>query len=169
MRSQRLMKIGVLICVLLAGALASCSKSPETAKQSDAKPKTLAEYDTAGKTPLEVAQFVFDNYDCKSCHTLGSDEKFGYTARGEELRKNSDGCVSLLTSMSVIVHAKEEDRTPEQKVKAAHFKEYGCVMCHKVSPGELSLTDAGQKLASFHLSCSEVQQVLNQRASSESR
>jgi hypothetical protein len=42
------MKIGVLICVLLAGALASCSKSPETAKQSDAKPKTLAEYDTAG-------------------------------------------------------------------------------------------------------------------------
>jgi cytochrome c551/c552 len=153
------LKLFVLISIL-SMMLVSCAKEAAVART------TLADYDTTGKTPQEVAQFVFDNYDCKSCHTLGKDEKFGYTARGEQIRQGSEGCVSLLTGMSVIVHAKEEDRTPEQKQKAAHFQEYGCALCHQVDPGKMSLTAAGQKLASLHLSCSQVQRILNQKARS---
>lgn len=163
MMTLKSIKIFVSISLVLTATLVSCAKRTELAR------KTLAEYDTTGKEPREVAQFVFDNYDCMSCHTLGEDGKFSYTARGEQIRQGSEGCVSLLTGMSVIVHAKEADRTPEQKQKAAHFQEYGCAMCHQVDPGKLSLTDAGQKLASLHLSCSQVQRVLSQRASAGTR
>jgi hypothetical protein len=114
-----------------------------------------------------VAQYVFTTYDCNSCHTLGNEGKFGFTARGEQLRGNSEGCVSLLTSMSVIAHVDEPNRTQEQKVKAAHFNEYGCTMCHQVKPGQLGLTETGGKLASLHMSCSEVQSILNQRSQSK--
>lgn len=163
MKTLKWIKLFVLVGLAMTAALASCTG------KTDPAPKTLAEYDISGKTPQEVAQFVFDNYDCKGCHTLSEEGKFGYTAHGEQIKQQSEGCVSLLTSMSVIVHAKDEDRTPEQKLKAAHFQEYGCTMCHQVSPGNLSLTDAGEKLAAFHLSCSEVQRVLTQRASVENR
>lgn len=159
MMAPKSLKLFVLIS-LLSMILVSC------AKEAVIKRMTLADYDTTGKSPHEIAQFVFDNYDCKSCHTLGDNEKFGYTDRGQQLRQESDGCVALLTGMSVIVHAKEEDRTPEQKQKAAHFRDYGCVLCHQVEPGKLSLTDAGQKLSTLHLSCSEVQRVLNRKGGS---
>lgn len=161
MKTLKPVKLGLAICLAVFMTFLACSKPEEQ------KPKTLAEFDAKNKNPHEVAQFVFDNYDCKGCHTLSEDGKFGYTEHGEQIRQASEGCVSLLTAMSVIVHAKEEDRTPEQKQKAARFQEYGCTVCHQVSPGHLGLTDTGEKLSSFHMSCSEVQRVLNQKAQAD--
>lgn len=114
----------------------------------------------AGNTPHEMAQHVFEKYDCESCHTLGREGKFGFTPRGARLKQDSEGCVSLLTSMSVIVHVPEDQRNPQQKTRASRFNEYGCAVCHQVKPGEMSLTETGQELASLHLSCSEVQNLL---------
>jgi hypothetical protein len=62
--------------------------------------------------------------------------------------------------MSVIVHVSEEQRNPQQKVRASRFNEYGCSVCHQVKPGEMSLTQTGEELASLHLSCPEVQTLL---------
>jgi len=114
----------------------------------------------AGNTPKEMAQHVFEKYDCESCHTLGREGKFGFTPRGARLKEDSEGCVSMLTSMSVIVHVPEAERNAQQKTRASHFNEYGCAVCHQVNPGEMSLTQTGQELASLHLSCSEVQNLL---------
>jgi cytochrome c551/c552 len=164
--------VAVACCFIIA--LVSCSQKAEQSKSNapaDVKPapssRTLDERAVAGKSPQEVASYVFATYDCNSCHTLGQEGKFGFTARGEQLHSNSEGCVSLLTSMSVITHVNESDRTSEQKVKAAHFNEYGCTMCHQVTPGHLGLTETGGKLASLHMSCSEVQRLLNQRESAK--
>ena len=145
-------------CLIIAAA---CGKKEPPG------PKTLAEYDTTGKSPQEIAQFVFTNYECGGCHTL-SDGKFGYTERGQQIRNQSEGCVSLLTSMNVIAQVKESDRTPEHKKKAAHFEEYGCAMCHKITPGAMGLTEAGAKLESLHLGCVEVEKILNERREAKS-
>lgn len=172
-RKQRTAKLLAVAC-FFAIAVVACSQKAEQSKSNgpaDVKPapssRTLDEHAVAGKNPQELANYVFATYDCNSCHTLGKEEKFGFTARGEQLRTNSEGCVSLLTSMSVIAHVNEPDRTSEQKVKAAHFNEYGCTMCHQVAPGHLGLTETGGKLASLHMSCSDVQRLLNQRQSAK--
>ena len=170
-RTQRTAKLVAAACFFVI-ALVSCSQRAEQSKSNgpaNGKPapssRTLDERAVAGKSPQELANYVFATYDCNSCHTLGKEGKFGFTARGEQLHSNSEGCVSLLTSMSVIAHVNESDRTSEQKVKAAHFNEYGCTMCHQVTPGHLGLTETGGKLASLHMSCSEVQRLLTQRES----
>jgi len=149
-------KVVVLCFIIALIGLAACTK-----KQPPA-PKTLAEYDATGKKPEEIAQFVFDNYECKSCHTI-ADGKFSYSQRGEQIRQQSEGCVALLTSMNVIAQVKETDRTAEHKAKAARFEEFGCAMCHKITPGAMGLTETGSKLESLHLGCVEVEKLLNQR------
>ena len=168
--TQRTAKLVAVACFFAVVALVSCSQRAEQPKGGAAagagpakSSRTLDEREVAGKSPQQLAEHVFATYDCNSCHTLGQEGKFGFTSRGEQLRGNSEGCVSLLTSMSVIAHVDETNRTQEQKVKAAHFNEYGCTMCHQVKPGQLGLTETGTKLASLHMSCSEVQSLLNQR------
>lgn len=169
-RTQRAAKLVAVACFLAVVAFAACSQRQEQSKASPpadtahAKTsRTLDEHAVAGKSPQEVANYVFASYDCNSCHTLGGDGKFGYTARGEQIRGNSEGCVAMLTSMSVIAQVDEANRTPEQKQKATHFNEYGCTMCHQVTPGHLGLTESGGKLASLHMSCSEVERILTQK------
>jgi hypothetical protein len=153
----RRIKIIILLVALAVIGFVACAK-----KQPPA-PKTLAEYDATGKKPEEIAQFVFDNYECKSCHTL-AEGKFGYSKRGEKIRQQSEGCVALLTSMNVIAQVKETDRTPEHKAKATHFEEFGCAMCHQIMPGKMGLTETGSKLSSLHMGCVEVEKLLSQRA-----
>ena len=68
-----------------------------------------------GKNPRELAQYVFDTHGCKKCHTLGRDGKFGYTARGRERAKGFEGCINMLTAMTVIVQLPEAKRSSEQR------------------------------------------------------
>jgi cytochrome c551/c552 len=169
-RRQSTAKMIAAACFLSVVAFVSCSQRAEQSKVSapaDAAPaktsRTLDEHAVSGKSPQEAADYVFASYDCNSCHTLGGDGKFGFTARGQQIRGDSEGCVAMLTSMSVIAQVDDSNRTPEQKQKAAHFNEYGCTMCHQVTPGHLGLTETGGKLASLHMSCSEVQRILTQK------
>jgi len=148
----------VLVCICLTAALISCS-SP----RSSQSPRAFTEFDTSGKSPREIAEFVFQRYSCNGCHTLGEGGKLGFTERGKEVGKNFEGCISLLTTMNVIVHVREENRTAEEKRKAAHFQEFGCSTCHQVAPGRMGLTEVGSKLASLHMACTDVQRILSKR------
>jgi cytochrome c551/c552 len=153
------MKHHVLPSVSLLSLLlvVSCSQRPER------PPATLAELEqvTAAKNAHEVAAYIFDNYSCKNCHTVASGGKFGYTPLGAQLKNKSEGCIALLTTVSRIVTMPEANRTAEQKEKLAHFSDYGCTACHRISFGSIELTEVGAKLKTMHLACTDVQRVLN--------
>lgn len=128
--------------------------------QSSASPKTHGGDDMSGKTPDQLAAYVFEHHRCNSCHTLGQDGKLGFTDRGKEVGKNFEGCISLLTSMNVIAQVKPANRTAEEKEKAARFQEFGCTTCHQITPGKLGLTEYGKKLKSLHMACTDVEKIL---------
>jgi len=117
-----------------------------------------------GKTPQELAKYVFDAHGCKSCHTIGHDGKLGYTERGKERAKGFEGCINMLTSMTVIVQLSDEKRTSEQRERAAKFKEFGCTACHQLSPAKLELTEVGAKLKHLHLGCVDVEKLTSSQA-----
>jgi hypothetical protein len=144
----------ILVCITVAAI--SCARKP-----SNPSVATLpADLTDSNKSPVEKAHYVYSNYHCDGCHTLSTEGKFGYTARGEELRKGEEGCVGLLTSMGVIAHIPDSSRSVTQKVKAEHFTEFGCSVCHKVEPGKMGLTPTGEELATLHMSCPEVEKLL---------
>jgi cytochrome c2 len=120
----------------------------------------------AGKSPLELAQFVFDTQGCKNCHTVGHDGKLGYTDLGKQRAQGYEGCVDMLTAMTVIVQVAEEKRSPQQHQKAERFEEFGCTACHKLAPGKLALTEMGTKLANLHLGCVDVEKLTSSRSGS---
>ena len=143
--------------IFLVAFLVSCSSQPPR------PPATLAELEkvTAAKSAHEIATYIFDNYGCNNCHTIGNGGKFSYTATGEQLRNKSEGCIALLTSVSKIATMPEANRTAEHKEKLAHFNEFGCTACHRISFGSVGLTEVGEKLQTMHLACTDVQRVLN--------
>lgn len=151
------MKRHLLLVGFLFGVFVSCSARP------DRPPATLAELEkvTAARSAHEIATYIFDTYGCNNCHTTASGGKFGYTAMGEQLRKKSEGCIALLTTVSRIATMPEADRTAEHKEKLAHFTDYGCTACHRISFGTVALTEVGAKLQTMHLTCTDVQKVLN--------
>jgi len=151
----------VLLAALLVAFGMGCSKP----QQQPASPASVAQLETeiAGKTPQQVADMVFAHYRCGGCHTLGEGGKLGFTSRGKEVSKNFEGCIRLLTDMNVIAQIPEEKRSPAEKHKQARFEEFGCMVCHQITPGKLGLTPVGSKLASLHMSCGEVQKLLANR------
>jgi cytochrome c551/c552 len=150
---KRLNVLGTTLLFVVIG----CSRTP------DRPPATLAELEkvTAAKTAHEVAMYIFDNYGCKQCHTVASGGKFGYTAMGQQLKNKSEGCIALLTTVSRVVTLPEANRTTEYKEKLAHFNNYGCTACHRISFGSVELTEVGAKLKTMHLACTDVERVLN--------
>jgi hypothetical protein len=114
----------------------------------------------ANKSPRELAVYVFDTHGCRSCHTMGSDGKLGFTAKGKDRAQGFEGCISMLTAMTVITQVPEEKRSTPQRQKAARFEEFGCTACHKLTPGKMSLTEAGAKLSQLHLGCVEVEKLV---------
>jgi len=164
-----------LICILALCVLTACSsqpapqpssQAPASAPPAQAVPavasvKSVADLDPTGKTPDQLAAYVFEHHGCKNCHTLGTGGKLGFTDRGKQVGKNFEGCISLLTSMNVIAQVKEENRSADEKRKAARFEEFGCTTCHQITPGKLGLTAYGTKLRSMHLACTDVQKILS--------
>jgi len=144
----------ILGCFLSAAHVQGQS-APSTASWSQSE--------MARMTPDKLARYVFDNHGCKTCHTLESNGKFGFTDRGKTVGKGFEGCISLLTSMNVIAQVKDENRTSEEKQKATRFKEFGCTECHQIVPGKMGLTKEGAQLKSLHMSCPDVQKLLTSK------
>ena len=139
---------------------ASASAPPAQSAQADSSAKRVVHAELAGKSFSQLAECVFEHHGCKNCHTLGSGKKLGLAERGKQVGKNFEGCISLLTAMTAIAQIKEENRSPAEKEKTAWFQEFGCTTCHQMTPGKLSLTEYGTKLASLHMACTEVEKVL---------
>jgi cytochrome c551/c552 len=152
--------------------LAACNRphaaAPDAASTSSPQsqsamlvPAKLSDADLASKTPNQLAHHIFETHGCKNCHTLGKNERLGFNERGKQIGQNFEGCIRLLTAMNVIAQVDTKQRTQEERVKAAHFEEYGCTTCHQITPGKLGLTGYGKKLASMHLACTDVEKILS--------
>jgi len=147
---------------LFAGIAFSLSQSAE-AQTQPAPQQTGATLDrmiAAHKSQQELAQYVFDTRGCKSCHTIGQDGKLGFTAKGKQRAQGFEGCIRMLTAMTVIVQVPADKRSPQQRQKAERFQEFGCTACHQLTPGKLELTEVGAKLAHLHLGCVDVEKLV---------
>ena len=137
--------------------------SPKTTP-SGSSTKTLTEAQMSQLSSDDLAKYVFLQHGCKNCHTLGKAGRLGLTEQGMEVGKNYEGCVSLLTSMSLVAQLKEAERTSADKKTVARFQEFGCTTCHQVvRPGRMGLTSYGAKLKSMHMACTDVEKLLSQR------
>jgi hypothetical protein len=148
--------------VLLAGMVFLLSHTAALAQPSASAQQTAATMDrmiAARKSRQELANYLFDTHGCKSCHTIGHDGKLGYTEKGKQRAEGFEGCINMLTAMTVIVQRPEEKRSAQQRQKAARFEEFGCTECHKLAPGKMSLTEVGAKLQHFHLGCVDIEKL----------
>jgi hypothetical protein len=132
-------------------ALPAWTQSPEA---------TLDKMIAAGKSPQELAAYLFDTHGCKNCHTAGRDGKLGFTKKGEERAQGFQGCIATLKAMTVIARVPANQRSATQRQRVQQFEEFGCVTCHKIADGKAGLTAVGAKLAHLHLGCVDVEKVL---------
>jgi cytochrome c551/c552 len=136
------------------------------AQQKQAPQATIATLDkmaAAGKSQRELAQYVFDNHGCNGCHTAGQGGKLGFTEKGKQLSNGFEGCIRSLTAMNVIAQVPANQRSTDQKIRAQHFEEFGCTLCHQIVPGKMALTSLGTKLTHMHLGCVDVEKTLASR------
>src|SRR5215831_8110075 len=103
----------IAIAVLMFVLISSCRENPPRPPATHQELQKV----TDANTPEQIATFVFDNYGCKNCHTLGSVGKFGFTTEGEQLKSKSEGCIALLTAVHGIVAMPEVRRTAQDKEK----------------------------------------------------
>ncbi|HYM12028.1 MAG TPA: hypothetical protein VEU62_14940 [Bryobacterales bacterium] len=158
----------VLILVLPETALPvqQSKAAPSAAKTGSPAQESSAALDrmiAAGKSQRELARYVFDAHGCKSCHTMGREGKLGFTERGKQAAQDFEGCIRMLTAMTVIVQVPENRRSIQQRRKAARFEEFRCTTCHKIAPGKMGLTEVGTKLTHVHLGCVDVEKLMASR------
>jgi hypothetical protein len=145
----------------LCEGVAPAQQSPAATNRLSAAPSAaLDKMIAAGKSPRELALFLFDTHGCKNCHTIGHDGKLGFTKKGEERAQGFEGCISTLKAMSTIAKVPEGQRSPTQRQRAKRFVEFGCATCHKLTPGKMGLTQVGAKLAHLHLGCVDVEKLV---------
>jgi hypothetical protein len=157
----------LLILILCANVTTvPAQEDPKVSKKRTSTQRSSATLDrmiATGKSPQELAQYVFDTHGCNTCHTIGYGGKLGYTEKGKQRADGFEGCVNMLTAMTVIVQVPEDKRSPQQREKATRFDEFGCTTCHKLTPGKLTLTEVGSKLAHLHLGCVDVEKLTSSR------
>jgi len=139
------------------------SKTPESAPPAGSAGAGISDAELSQKSPHELAQYIFEHNGCNSCHSLGEQGQVGYTAHGQQVRQQSEGCIDLLTAMTAIAQKPESQWTANDRTKSEHFGEYGCTSCHQVADGKVSLTALGAKLGNWHMSCPEVMRLLSER------
>jgi hypothetical protein len=150
-----------LSIILLCGGILSASASAQSSTAA------LDRMIAAGKSPRELAQYLFDIHGCKNCHTIGQEGKLGYTKKGEERAQGFEGCISTLKAMSIIAKVPEDQRSATQRRRAQRFEEFGCATCHKLTPGKMGLTEVGAKLAHLHLGCVDVEKLVTSGPASQ--
>jgi hypothetical protein len=153
---RRYVPLGGAAVLVLSVSLAR-GESQAPAPQTTA---TLDKMAAAHKSQQEMAQYVFSTHGCQKCHTAGSDGKLGFTDRGKQAAGKFEGCIRMLTDMSVIAQMSESRRSEAQKQKAARFEEFGCTFCHKIAPGKLELTEVGTRLTHLHLGCVDIEKQI---------
>ena len=127
-----------------------------------AQATSLLEYDAEGKSPREIAKWIYDNHGCVSCHTLTNTGLFGLTPQGQARAEDFEGCPGMLRTVWDTLVLAEKEWTQRQRRVRREFVDFGCALCHEVGPTGVGLTEIGAKAALLHMSCSEVDSTLNQ-------
>ncbi len=140
----------LLIAVLIGLIVSGLSLAPARAAE------------TTVPAQHRLAAKVFKDHNCASCHTLSKKGQFGYTPRGIEIKSRSLGCVDLLTQMTKLTSLPQERWTSNDQAQVHDFHEFGCTQCHQMTGHGMEMTELGTKLRSAHVSCPEVEKVLNQ-------
>jgi hypothetical protein len=169
-----LFRSGIIVALVLSLCAGAAPPQQSQSVQKAAKNQPLAASSAgvdrmiaAGKSPRELAEYLFDTHGCKKCHTMGSEGKLGFTAKGKERAQGFEGCISTLKAMSVIVKVAEDQRSATQRRRVQRFEEFGCAACHKLTPGEMGLTEVGAKLAHMHLGCVDVEKLIARSPASQ--
>ena len=79
--------MAALVLSLCAGAPAQQSSGSQKAVRNQPAATSAAALDrmiAAGKSQRELAQHFFDTHGCTECHTIGSEGRLGFTAKGRE-------------------------------------------------------------------------------------
>ena len=154
---------------LLGAGLVSCQGGEEerSVSQEQNLPQvheeiTLLDYDTTGKSPDEIALWVWDTYRCNTCHGFTADGLMGLTPQGQQMGRDFQGCPSMMATVWETVAVNRSEWTEAQKQVRANFSQFGCTVCHQVDPTGVTLTDIGSKASQMHLSCPEVMGTLAQ-------
>jgi len=117
----------------------------------------LSENQMAQMSSGALTKYLFENQGCKTCHSVTSDGRLGFTDRGKGLARGFEGCTGLLTAMNVIAQVPPASRTTDEKAEAARFQQFGCATCHQITPGTMGLTKYAGKLKSLHVLCTDIQ------------
>ena len=141
------------LVILLFLPVIRAQPQPSPAKETNTLDRMLA----SKKSQQELARYVFDNYGCTGCHTLGAAGKLGFTSRGKEAGQQFEGCIRMLTDMNTIAGVPGNLRSAPQREKAARFEDFGCTVCHKAAEGKMALTEVGLKLMNAHVGCVDVE------------
>ena len=119
-------------------------------------PSSLLEFRDQYENSLEVAQWIFKNHNCQTCHTLSESGFLGLTAQGQVMAEDFQGCPGLLQEVWETVGVPELEWTTKQKTVRVEFERFGCTACHQVGPSSVELTEIGAKAAVLHMGCSGV-------------
>ncbi|MBI4444886.1 MAG: hypothetical protein HY645_03155 [Acidobacteria bacterium] len=130
-------------------------------RNKEPNPETaLIDFDVSGKTSEEIAVWIYENYNCSGCHGFTDAGAFGLTARGQELAKDFEGCVGMLTSVTESLNIPQSEWTDQHRKVRKNFVTFGCSVCHQLGQNRVGLTKVGAKAASLHMSCPEVANLL---------
>lgn len=121
----------------------------------------LLTYDVTGKSPGDIARWIYDNHNCSTCHTLTTSGVFGLTARGQQLARDFEGCPGMLQTVWQTLTIPEAQWTAKQKQVRSNFNSFGCAVCHQVGPTAVGLTEVGARAAALHMSCPGVMRAVN--------
>ena len=125
-------------------------------------PSSLLEFRDQYENSLEVAQWIFKNHNCQTCHTLSESGFLGLTAQGQVMAEDFQGCPGMLTTVWETVGLSEADWTDKQKQVRVEFERFGCTTCHQVGPSSVELTEIGARAAVMHMTCSSVLSTLGE-------
>ena len=87
---------------------------------------------TEGKSPREIAMWIYDNHGCVVCHTLTNTGLFGLTPQGQARAKDFEGCPGMLRTVWETLVIAEQEWTERQRRVRRDFVDFGCALCHEV-------------------------------------
>ncbi|MDA2933217.1 hypothetical protein MYX82_02625 [Acidobacteria bacterium AH-259-D05] len=165
MNKRKFLMIAIPLFVsfsILAGIIYWQPKAEQGNLAIEANPQiSLLQYDTEGKSPREIARWIYDNHGCVECHTLTDTGSFGLTPQGQALAEDFEGCPGMLRTVWETLTIPEEEWTQRQRKVRGDFVRFGCTVCHGVGREGFGLTSIGARASLLHMSCSEVNSTLN--------
>jgi len=61
-----------------------------------------------------------------------------------------------MTAIRQIAKKSLKDLSEDEKEKLSTFEKMGCMQCHMIEKRQIKLTELGQRIFSFHMSCPNV-------------